>query len=67
MQLKFNETINIDDIARQFKETFGEALFCNVAPNTDWSIFSLGGGYPLDVHQQTWLSDRYKPNDPTKP
>ena len=62
MQLPFIETANIAAIQRLFKETFGDSLYWNVAPNTNWAVFSVGGGYTLDSHQQTWLADRYKPN-----
>jgi hypothetical protein len=62
MQLKFIETINIEVIQKLFKETFGEPMFLRVVPNTQWVVFSLKDGYPLDQRQQTWLADRYEPN-----
>lgn len=60
MQLKFIETINISAITRLFTETFGEPLFWNVAPNTEWVVFSIDGWHPLDQNQKAWLADRYR-------
>ena len=62
MQLKFNERINIDAITRRFKEAFGVPLTWHLLPNTELVAFSIGEGYPLDPHEKTWLSERYKPN-----
>jgi hypothetical protein len=60
MQLPYDEKINIAAIGKKFYDTFGQRLYWNVAPNTNWAVFDVGRGEPLTLDEKSWLRTRYK-------